>query len=85
MSELISRLEEQQMVTRTLSKMDRRVRVLHLTERGEEAFAQQTAMEEKLNLFSSLTDDEKAQMENLLGKLIGDWRKREKRSEEVIE
>ena len=42
-------------------------------------------MEEKLNLFSSLTDDEKAQMENLLGKLIGDWRKREKRSEEVIE
>ena len=53
MSELISRLEEQQMVTRTLSKMDRRVRVLHLTERGEEAFAQQTAIEEKLNLFSS--------------------------------
>ena len=85
MSELISRLEEQQMVTRTLSKMDRRVRVLHLTERGEEAFAQQTAIEEKLNLFSSLTDDEKEQLEILLGKLIGDWRKREKRSEEVIE
>lgn len=82
MSEMINRLEEQGLVTRAMSKVDKRIRVLSLTEKGEARYIEQMEREEKLNLFSALSSEEKEQLETLLGKLSYDWRRRDQQTDE---
>lgn len=73
---VIDRLEARQMLTRSLSKEDRRVRLLHLTPSGlaqiEQAMPAVLSTQERI--LEPLTQAEKVQFSNLLTKLCDDSR-----------
>lgn len=81
MSELISRLEAQNLIVRAQSEQDKRINVLHLTPEGESAFAQQANFEEQLRLFSALTPEEQELFGSFLERLQKDWGTREEKED----
>lgn len=74
-SEVIAKLEQAGLVVRSLSETDRRTADISLTEEGERQA--RTALEQRQRrheeMFSSLTDEEKAQLLSLLEKVNSDW------------
>lgn len=77
-SEVIAKLENAGMLTRTPSKTDRRTADLALTEGGKllalEAASQRGRRHEEM--FSCLTKEEKSELLFLLEKICADWKKR---------
>jgi len=77
-SEVIAKLEQAGLVVRSLSEADRRTADISLTEEGERQA--RTALEQRRQrhkeMFSSLTDEEKAQLLSLLEKVNCDWESR---------
>lgn len=77
-SEVITKLENSGMLTRTPSKTDRRTADLALTEEGRllamEAAAQRSRRHEEM--FSCLSAKEKSELLTLLDKICGDWEER---------
>lgn len=69
-SELLGKLEAQGLITRRRSEADRRGVTISLTEAGRaqapSSFGEDTA-------FSALTDEERAQLQTLLQKLLASW------------
>ncbi|MDO4290443.1 MAG: MarR family transcriptional regulator [Eggerthellaceae bacterium] len=74
-SELLTKMEELGLVTRTPDENDRRAMLVELTEHGRQEAARIAAQREKAdkNLFAVLTDEEKQQLESILGKLTPYW------------
>lgn len=83
-SEVISKLEGAGYIIRTLSEIDRRTTDIVLTEKGkdaaEEALMQRNKRHEEM--FSCLSDGEKAELLSLLEKVNTDWEKRYRGTEE---
>jgi len=77
-SEVIAKLEQAGLAARSLSETDRRTADISLTEEGERQA--RTALEQRQRrheeMFSSLTDEEKAQFLSLLEKVNRDWEDR---------
>lgn len=77
-SEVIAKLENAGLVTRTPSKTDRRTADISLTEEGvrqaEEARKQR--VQRHVEMFSALTEEEKARLLALLEKVNSDWESR---------
>jgi DNA-binding MarR family transcriptional regulator len=77
MSELVAKLEERELVVRTQSATDKRVKEIRLTEAGERTILQQMERERQMDLFSCLSEEERSALETALRKLNFEWRKRE--------
>jgi len=77
-SEVLAKLEQAGLVARSLSETDRRTADISLTEEGERQA--RTALEQRRQrheeMFSSLTDEEKARLLSLLEKVNSDWEDR---------
>ena len=75
LSELLSKLEYKGLITRTKDENDKRTVVVQITEHGK------TIVEENVHyhretadqLFSSLSEEERGQLTELLGKLVESW------------
>lgn len=76
-SEVISKLENAQLISRSPNKIDRRTTDITLTEQGKklalEALQQRNKRHDEM--FSCLSDDEKEQFLALLKKINDDWKK----------
>lgn len=77
-SELVSRIEENGLITRSPSKIDRRIQILSLTEIGREKAA---ALKDKRKdrhdeMFNCFSDKEKEDFLSYLEKLNIDWDKK---------
>lgn len=77
-SEVITKLETANLVTRTISETDRRTANLSLTPAGvaqaqENEFQRKARMDE---MFTALSDDEQTQLLSILEKLSDDWENR---------
>ena len=74
-SELLVKMEELGLITRTPDGNDKRAVLVELTELGRQEAARLAEQREKSNkdLFAVLTDEEKRQLENILGKLTPYW------------
>ena len=73
-SEVIGKLERAGYVTRSENAEDRRTADIHLTQAGRERA--EAREQEKPELFSALSEEEKSQLLTLLERLRGDWRDR---------
>lgn len=73
-SEVIGKLERAGYVTRSENAEDRRTADIHLTQAGRERA--EAREQEKPELFSALSEEEKSQLLTLLERLRGDWRER---------
>lgn len=77
-SEVIAKLEQAELVARSLSETDRRTADISLTEEGRRQA--QAALEQRQQrhkeMFSALTSEEKEQLLSLLEKINGDWESR---------
>lgn len=71
-SELISKLEDKQLVVRSRDENDRRRVVLCLTEKGRTAARIHIERPEE-NLFDALSQEEMDRMTQLLDKLLASW------------
>lgn len=72
-SEIVSKLEERGLLTKTKSEDDARSFILTITEKGKERvneFAQ------RKEFYSSISEEEKEQLKNILVKLNNDWIRR---------
>ena len=76
-SEVIGKLERAGFVTRSENTEDRRTVDVRLTEAGREQFDERE--QEKPDLFSSLSEEEKTLLLSLLEKLRSDWNERFRR------
>lgn len=84
-SEVIGKLEKFGLIIRTESETDHRTMNLLLTEDGQMA-AQQALVIRKArheNMFSSLSEEEKQTLLQLLEKVNGDWNEKFRRKEDV--
>ena len=77
-SEVITKLENTGLITRTLSEADRRTADLSLTEEGERQADAATAQRQRRHeeMFSVLSEAEKVQLLSLLEKINADWETR---------
>ena len=73
-SEVIGKLERTGYVTRSENAEDRRTADIHLTQAGRERA--EVKEQEKPELFSALSEEEKSQLLTLLERLRGDWQER---------
>ena len=85
MSEIVTKLEERGLITRTQSESDKRVKDLRLTDKGERVIVNQIEQEKKMNLFSCLSDEELSTLETTLRKINKDWRERESLPARVLD
>lgn len=83
-SEVIAKLENTGLVTRALSETDRRTADISLTEEGgrQADAAMEQRQQRHEEMFSVLTEEEKAQLLSLLEKINADWENRYQRSRE---
>ncbi|MBR0461772.1 MAG: MarR family transcriptional regulator [Erysipelotrichaceae bacterium] len=72
-SEIVSKLEEKGLLSRNKTADDARAVSLELTEKGRERL---NALEEEMDLFSSITDEEKETLKDILTRLNNDWIRR---------
>ena len=72
-SEIVTKLEEKGLLIRNKTADDARAVSLELTEKGRERL---NALEEEMGLFSSISDEEKASLKDILTKLNNDWIRR---------
>ncbi len=77
-SEILSKIESAGLIVRTPNEEDQRTMDIVLTQAGETAAREaENESEARIHdMFSSLTEEEKAQLSLLLGKLDEDWQKR---------
>ena len=77
-SEVIAKLENAGLVTRTPSETDRRTADVSLTDAGREQAVeyQNQRAQRHVEMFSMLSDDEKSQLLAMLEKLSADWEER---------
>lgn len=75
MSEIIMKLEEQGLITRTKHEKDRRKINLSMTTKGKAFFEEQMQeqLEEEKRLFEGLTEEEQNELQKLLNKLFINW------------
>lgn len=73
MSEFINKLEDEEYIIRSVDPEDKRATLITLTEKGSARAAEiRDEREERFNdLFGSLSEEEKIQLNDLLGKIIG--------------
>lgn len=71
LSELLGKLEEKGYITRSKSEQDGRVTVVQLTEEGAAAAPSPNDMDTKDDSLDCLDDEERAQLESLVDKVIG--------------
>ncbi len=78
LSELLAKLEAAGYIARTTNEQDRRNTDVTLTERGREASAAHEAerVRKTCEMFASLSEEEKQQLNGLLERLAADWRGR---------
>lgn len=82
LNELLAKLEKNGYITRTPSEEDKRVMIIHLTEKGKEAKIEE---EQKDNIFSSLNEEEQATLSGYLDRIIGALEEKVGESEEEFE
>ena len=76
LSELLSKLEEKDLLIRKEDENDRRKVILTLTEEGQNAVAgsaKESDQEGEKDLFAVLNEEEKNTLKSLLKKLLGSW------------
>ncbi|MFV0414638.1 MAG: MarR family winged helix-turn-helix transcriptional regulator [Oscillospiraceae bacterium] len=80
LSELLSKLEKNGLITRTPSDDDRRSMNIAITESGKQAANEAAQEREKMaaGLFEVLSADEQAQLNELLAKLTAAWKEKTK-------
>jgi DNA-binding MarR family transcriptional regulator len=71
LSELLAKLEEKEYITREKSATDGRVTVIRLTEAGAAAAPSPEQMEERADALECLTKEERDQLDQIAGKVIG--------------
>jgi len=76
MSEVVTKLEQQGLITRIKDTEDRRKTILEITEMGKVESVKNRIIlrEQEDRLFETLTEEEKVQLGFLLEKLYGDWK-----------
>lgn len=72
-SEILAKLEEKGMITRTKSEEDKRKVMISITDAGREKAANCGCKNRAERLYSGLTEDEKEQLKTLLNKLVNSW------------
>ena len=72
MSEMLAKMEEQGLIRRAKDEADRRAMKVTLTEEGKKAFRQRELIPDA-DLFSVLTEEERATLDGLLKKLLDHW------------
>ncbi|MBR2578440.1 MAG: MarR family transcriptional regulator [Erysipelotrichaceae bacterium] len=72
-SEIVSKLEEKGLLVRNKDSEDARSVNLELTEKGRERL---NALEEEADLYSSISDEEKETLKEILTRLNNDWIRR---------
>ena len=73
-SEIVSKLEERGYLTRSKSQEDARAVILTITENGKERLNE---FAQRKDFYSSISEDEKKQLKEILVKLNNDWIRRE--------
>ena len=73
-SEIVSKLEERGFLTRSKSEDDARVVILTITEKGKGRLDEHT---QRRDFYSSISEEEKQQLKEILVKLNNDWIRRE--------
>ena len=75
LSELVRKLEEQGLITRTCAPEDRRQLLIYITEKGRELNRnqQEKRREESLELLAALSAEEQLQLQELLTRLFDSW------------
>lgn len=73
-SEIVSKLEERGYLTRTKSNEDARAVILTITKQGEEKLNEFSM---KKDFYSSISEEEKQQLKDILIKLNNDWIRRD--------
>jgi DNA-binding MarR family transcriptional regulator len=72
MTELLSKLEERGLITRTPDEKDKRVTNVSITDEGKKAIADDDSTDDMLNeIFAGLSDEELTQLSELMDKLNG--------------
>lgn len=85
LSEILSKIEEKELITREKDENDKRKVKISITEKGKEAVLLKEK-EHKNNakeLFSTISEDEQKQLELILSKLIKSWKINHKHSEHM--
>ena len=72
-SEIVSKLEERGLLTKTKSEEDARAVILTITEKGKERLNE---FAQRKEFYSSITEEEKEQLKEILTKLNNDWIRR---------
>lgn len=75
LSELLKKLEEKNLITRTQDQQDKRNVIVSLTEEGEKRAEENSKDDFSTALFSALDEGEQQKLNELLEKLIGTWQK----------
>ena len=75
LSELVKKLEDQALITRTCAPEDRRQLVIHITGAGQaqNQVHHQRRLQESLELLDPLSGEEQEQLSGLLTKLLDSW------------
>lgn len=75
-SEILTKLEKAELITRSPNEIDRRTTDIHLTDSGRELAAEALEQRQKRHekMFSCLSEEEKQQLLFLLEKVCMDWR-----------
>lgn len=78
LSELLSKLEEKQLIVRRKSAEDRRVSLIELTDAGKQKTDKITETDRKIaeEVFGDLTEEQKQELSDLLGSLVNSWNKK---------
>lgn len=72
-SEILSKMEEKGLIIRNKSEEDARSIIVEITDGGKERLK---ALDQKTDLFSSISDEEKLVLKDILTKLNNDWIRR---------
>ena len=78
LSELVKKLEEQELITRSSSPKDRRQLLIRVTEKGQRLHHghQERRQEESQELLGALSEEEQVQLRDLLDRLFDSWTER---------
>jgi DNA-binding MarR family transcriptional regulator len=74
LGDLLKKLEQKGYITRTPLESDKRVMIIRLTEKGENAEIKDDKQLGFDNLFDCLSGEEQAQLSGFLERIIDDWR-----------
>lgn len=85
LSEILSKMEDKQLITRKKDKNDKRKVEIQITEKGKETILvkEEEHKNKAKELFNSIDEEEKKQLEAILSKLIKSWKMNHKHGDDL--